>query len=67
MVKKEIKRLYKSRTNKVFSGVLGGVGDYFEIDPVLVRVIYVLVTGFTGFALGLVTYIVMALIVPEKE
>ena len=53
------KRLYRSRKNKVFAGVCGGVGEYFNIDPVIVRIIAV-VSG-----VGLLAYIIGAIIIPE--
>jgi phage shock protein C len=40
----EIKRLYRSRKDKVIAGVCGGIGEYFSIDPVWVRIIFVLLT-----------------------
>ena len=50
------KRRYLSSTNKVIAGVCGGLGEYFEIDPVLVRIIAVILFFATGF--GLLAYIV---------
>lgn len=64
--KKTTKRLYKSSTNRILTGVIGGAGDYLNVDPVILRVLYVLVTAFTGFVPGVVGYVVLALIVPEK-
>ena len=58
MSEKQYKRLYKSESNRVFSGVLGGLGEYFEIDPVLVRVIYLAFTIFSGVIPGLIGYFV---------
>lgn len=58
------KRLYRSQTNKVLAGVMGGVGEYFDIDPVLIRLIYLLLTLFTGVVPGIVGYIFAVLIVP---
>jgi phage shock protein C len=60
------KRLYRSRTNKVLEGVCAGVGEYFDVDPVLIRLIYLLATVFTGFVPGLVGYIIAMIIVPEE-
>ncbi|MBP7733648.1 MAG: PspC domain-containing protein [Caldisericia bacterium] len=54
----EAKRLYRPRKNRVLSGVCGGIGDYFGIDPVIVRLVFI----FTG--VGLLAYIVMAIIIP---
>ena len=59
------KKLYRSDTNKVISGVCGGLGDYFEIDPVMVRVIAVILALAHGVAI--VAYIVAWIIVPKRE
>jgi phage shock protein C len=61
-----MERLYRSSTQKVIGGVCGGLGEYFNIDPTLVRIIYILVTVATGVLLGLVLYIVLWLIVPSE-
>lgn len=60
-----MKRLYKSETNKVFAGVLGGIGDYFNVDPVLVRVAYIIIDIVSGVVPGILAYFVMAIIVPK--
>jgi phage shock protein C len=60
------KRLYKSKENKVIAGVMGGLGEYFEIDPVFLRVVYIFVSVFTAIFPGIIAYILMALIMPEK-
>ena len=57
----EPKRLYKSRTNRVLCGVCGGIGEYFGIDPTIVRLLCVLL-GCTG----LILYIIAAIIMPEE-
>lgn len=59
----ESKKLYKSRTNRVLCGVCGGIGEYFHIDPTLVRLLCVLL-GFT--MTGIIVYIVAAMIMPEE-
>ena len=61
------KQLYRSKTNRVFAGVIGGIGEYFDIDPVMLRLLWVLITVFTGFIPGIVIYIAAILIVPEKQ
>ena len=59
----EPKRLYKSRTNRVLCGVCGGIGEYFGIDPTIVRLLCVLL----GCAsTGLILYIIAAIIMPEE-
>jgi phage shock protein C len=58
-----MKRLYKSTLNRKICGVCGGVGEYFDIDPTLVRVIWV-VAALCG-TFGLWAYILCALIIPN--
>lgn len=59
----EPKRLYKSKTNRVLFGVCGGLGEYFNIDPTIFRLILVLLI--CGAGSGIVAYIVAAIIMPE--
>lgn len=59
------KKLYRSETNKVIAGVCGGMGEYFDIDPVLVRVIWLLLVIFGGG--GLLAYFICWLIIPTKS
>ncbi|MDY0297024.1 MAG: PspC domain-containing protein [Acidobacteriota bacterium] len=59
-----MKRLYRSRKDRVISGICGGIGEYFDVDPVLVRVGAVLLI-FTG-GVGLIAYIVGIFIIPEE-
>lgn len=61
-----MKKLYKSNNNKVFFGVIGGIGEYFDLDPVILRLLWVLITFFTGLGPGLMVYLVAALIIPKK-
>lgn len=58
------KKLYRSRRSRVFGGVAGGLGAYFNLDPILVRVIFVLVTLLHG--LGLLAYIILWIVIPEE-
>jgi len=64
---KETKRLYRSEDNKVFAGVCGGLGEYFEIDPVLIRLMWLLVVIFSGVVPGLVAYIFSIFVIPKKN
>ena len=59
------KKLYRSRTNRIFAGVFGGLGEYFDIDPVLLRVIWLFVVVFTGFVPGIIVYIFATFVVPK--
>jgi phage shock protein C len=65
MEKKEIRKFFRSRDNKIFFGIIGGVGEYFELDPAILRFFYVLMTFFTGFFPGFLAYIVSAFIIPK--
>ncbi len=61
-----MKHLYKSENNKVVSGVLGGLGEYFDIDPTLVRLAYLFVAILTAVVPAFLAYIVAMLIVPNR-
>ena len=60
-----MKQLCKSSTNRKIAGVCGGIGEYFDIDPTLIRL------GFAALSLiaggGLAAYILAAMIMPERE
>lgn len=57
------KRLYKSRDNRVLFGICGGIGEYFGIDPVIVRIALV-VLCLVGFS-GVIAYILAYFLIPE--
>jgi len=59
------KKLYRSRSNRIIAGVCAGLGEFFGIDPTVVRLIFVLgmVFGFGSFAFA---YLVMIFVVPEE-
>jgi phage shock protein PspC (stress-responsive transcriptional regulator) len=59
----ETKRIYRSRTDRVIGGVCSGIGNYFGMDPVLIRVLWA-VAFFVGGA-GLLAYIIAWIIIPE--
>lgn len=61
------KKLYRSKSNRVFAGVMGGLGEYFDIDPVLLRLAFLALVVFTGFFPGILFYILVILIVPAKK
>lgn len=56
------KRLYRSRTDRMIGGVCGGLGEYLEIDPTIIRVLWVVVALMGA---GVLAYLVMWIIVPE--
>ncbi|MBM2813750.1 MAG: phage shock protein PspC [Ignavibacteria bacterium] len=59
------KQLKRTRKNKVIAGVAGGIAEYFDIDPVIVRAIFVITL--LGWGFSLLAYIVLWIIVPEKD
>lgn len=58
------KKLYRSRNNRMIAGVCAGLAEYFNVDPTIIRLIFVLV-GLAGGP-GLILYIIMAIVVPEE-
>jgi phage shock protein PspC (stress-responsive transcriptional regulator) len=60
----ESKKLYRSRANRMIGGICGGLGEFFSIDPTVVRVVFVL-GMLLGHGLLLLLYIIMFFIVPE--
>lgn len=58
-----VKRLYRSRKEKMVAGVCGGLAEYFEIDPVIIRLAWLM---FAVFGVGIITYILAIIIVPEE-
>ncbi len=59
----ETKKLYRSKKDRVFAGVCGGIGEYLGVDPTVIRLLAVIL-GFTGS--GVLAYIVAAILIPEK-
>lgn len=57
----------RSREQRMLGGVLGGLADWLGWDPSVARVAYILVTVFTGFALGVVAYAVLWLFIPLED
>lgn len=60
------KRLYRSNTEKTIAGVLGGIAEYFDIDPTLVRLGYVLLSLFSAAFPGVLGYIIMWIVMPQN-
>lgn len=61
-----MKKLYRSDTNKIFAGIIGGIGEYLNIDPALLRVLWLFIVIFTGVAPGIIAYIIAVFVVPKK-
>lgn len=62
----ENKKLYRSSKNRIIAGVLGGLGEYFGVDPVALRLIWILVVVFTGFVPGMIAYLLAIVVMPKK-
>lgn len=58
------KRLTRSGSDRMIAGVFGGIGQYFKIQPNILRILYVLLTIFTGFVPGIIIYIILVIIMP---
>ena len=58
------KRLYKSKTNKTIAGVCGGIGEYFGIDPTIIRLIWAAFCLAGGS--GILAYVIACFIIPEE-
>jgi len=58
------KRLYRSRINKKFLGVCGGIAEYFDADPTIIRVLWIIFACAGGS--GILAYFIAAFIMPEQ-
>jgi len=63
----QIKHLYRSKKNRIWAGVIGGVGEYFNIDPSILRLAYIILAFLSGFFPLFLAYIVAMLIIPEAQ
>ncbi len=59
------KRLYRSKNDRIIAGVCAGIGKYFNVDPVLIRLIWVVATLFAGS--GILAYIIAWIIIPIEK
>jgi phage shock protein PspC (stress-responsive transcriptional regulator) len=60
-----MKRLYRSSREKKLTGLCGGLGEYFDLDPVLFRLLFILLAFCSGF--GILAYLILCLMVPREE
>jgi len=63
--KQEYKKINRSETDKIIGGVAGGLGEFFDIDPAIFRLLFILATVFGGS--GVIVYIVLWLIIPSAS
>jgi phage shock protein C len=59
------KKLVRSKSNRIIAGVAGGIGEYFDVDPILVRLVFVLLTIFGGS--GVLLYIIAWIVIPDAD
>lgn len=59
-----MKKLYRSEVNKMICGVCGGLAEYLNLDPTLIRLLWVLFCALGGS--GILAYIVAAIIIPQQ-
>jgi len=60
------RKLFRSSENRQLLGVCGGFAEYWELDPTVVRAIYLVFTFFSGILPGIVLYFLLALIMPRR-
>lgn len=58
------KKLHRSQTDKIIAGIAGGLGEYFEVDPTIVRLIFVLITILGGS--GVLLYLILWVLIPKS-
>lgn len=59
-------KLQRSKKDRILSGVCGGIGEYFNIDPTIIRIIFVFI-GYNYFSTALIVYLLSSFIIPEDE
>ena len=62
----EYRKLYRSRSERMIAGVCGGLGEYFGIDPTLVRLLFVVASLFGG-PMGPLAYLIFMIAVPNED
>ncbi len=61
----EVKRVFREREQAKLGGICAGLGTYLGLDPVIVRIVWILVTVFTGFVFGIVSYVLAWIVIPQ--
>ncbi|KMK77459.1 PspC domain-containing protein [Alkalihalobacillus pseudalcaliphilus] len=61
-----MKRLYRSQDNRMISGICGGLGEYFNVDPTIIRLVLV-VLSFMTLGTVLLAYLVGTIVIPNEE
>lgn len=61
-----MKKLYRSSDRKL-AGVCGGIAEYLDVDPTVVRILYLILTLFTVAFPGILLYIILWIMIPERQ
>ena len=61
------RKLMRSRTHKIIAGVCGGIAEYLDVDPTVVRIVYVAASIFSALFPGLLAYIILAFLMPLPD
>jgi len=61
-----MKRLYRSKTQRMLAGICGGIGEHFDVDPTVIRLVWA-VLSLMSVGIGIIAYIIAWIIVPEEE
>ena len=61
-----MKKLLRS-SNRILGGVCGGIAEYFDIDPAVVRVAYAILSFFSAAFPGLILYIILLILIPNQD
>ena len=61
-----MKKLHRSNANKILAGIIGGIGEYFDVDPVILRLGWLLIVISTGLVPGIIVYLLAIYIIPRK-
>lgn len=61
-----MRKLYKSDNDRILLGVIGGIGEYVDIDPTVLRLVYIVLTIMTAVVPAIIGYIIAALIIPKR-
>lgn len=62
-----MKKLVRSRRFRMIAGICGGIGEYLEIDPTIVRVLYILLSVMTAAFPGILLYLLLLFIIPNEQ
>lgn len=61
----ETRKLQRSTSNKMIAGVCAGIANYFNLDPTIIRILYLLMVFFAGF--GILLYLILWLVIPSES